>query len=67
MTTPNPKKAETKAGMWSTITAAVEGGWGATGRLVVILAVVAAAIVAVILVSGGGAVMMGLRSLVLGL
>jgi hypothetical protein len=29
---------ELRAGLWSTVTAAVQGGWGQTVRLVIILA-----------------------------
>lgn len=61
MTTPVPKKPERKAGMWTTISSAVDGGWGSTVRLVVIFAMITVAVVSVALVTGDSTVISTVR------
>lgn len=52
--------AERRAGLWSTVTAAVQGGWGQTVRLILILVVLGGGF-AVPAAAGGGGLMSVLR------
>jgi hypothetical protein len=50
MTTAKPSKQPTvnRAGLWSTITTAISGGWGTTARMIVILVVLGVIAIGVI-------------------
>lgn len=51
MTTAKPLKSisPSRAGLWSTITTAISGGWGTTARMLVILVALGAIVIGVVL------------------
>lgn len=55
-----------KAGMWSTITAAVQAGWGPTGRLLTVLAVLGFLLIGVTVAAGDSDMVVVLRALLAG-
>ena len=55
-----------QTGMWSTITAAVQAGWGPTGRLVSVLAVLGMVLIGVTAAAGDSAPAVLLRALLAG-
>lgn len=61
-----PPDYSRKAGMWSTITAAVQAGWGPTGRLLTVLAVLGALLIGVTVAAGDSDMVVILRALLTG-
>jgi hypothetical protein len=57
-----PKRGS-KAGMWSTIAAAVHAGWGATGRLLTVLAVLGVILIGVTAATGDSNIVVMFRAL----
>ena len=51
-----------KPGIWSTVTAAVQAGWGPTGRLLTVLAVLGVLLIGVTAAAGDSDIMVMLRA-----
>jgi len=52
-----------KAGMWSTITEAVQAGWGPTARLLAVFALLGLLVVGIAVVAGDSGIATGIRAL----
>lgn len=65
MTTAKPSKQPTvsRAGLWSTITTAISGGWGATARMIVILVVLGVIAIGALVALGDGPAGLTIRAL----
>lgn len=55
-----------KTGMWATITAAVEAGWGATSRLLTVLVILGALVIGITYAAGDNVIVVMLRTLLVG-
>lgn len=62
-TRPSRPPATSRTGLWSTVSSAINGGWGTTARMLVILLALGTIAIGLALAVGGGLGGMALRSL----